>query len=396
MRVGWKVTVVKKQEERLFNLNYVMMMTVGLLIAFGYSMISTLIASYAVELGASLAVAGMAAGVYSIAALVMRPFSGLAADRVNRKYLCLGATCLICIVMLGYGMARHVAVLMAVRVLHGAAFGVSGTVNLSLISEYIPEKRMGEGIGYYGMGQVISQICGPSLGVAVKNRVGYSTLFYLICLLNLAAVLLIAFLKYRPERRAEAKREKITLQSLVSKECLIYALVAGLFAMNNGVVNSFLQLVGVERSIPNVALYFSVNAVILFVLRLFMGKVVDNGSLTVVVNFSIIAGTASMVLLGYAYGLPLLLASAVLKAFSQGGGQISLQTACIRRVGPEKVGIATGTYYIGADIGQGIGPIICGKIAEGAGYTAMFNVTGVIMIVSLVIFNIYQRKEARE
>ena len=40
------------------------------------------------------------------------------------------------------------------------------------------------------------------------------------------------------------------------------------------------------------------NAIILFVLRLFMGKVVDKSGLTGVVNFSLIAGAVSMALLG--------------------------------------------------------------------------------------------------
>ncbi len=48
---------MRKKEKVLFNRNYNMMMLVGLLIAFGYSMISTLISSYAVEIGASLTIA---------------------------------------------------------------------------------------------------------------------------------------------------------------------------------------------------------------------------------------------------------------------------------------------------------------------------------------------------
>ena len=67
---------MRKKEKVLFNRNYNMMMLVGLLIAFGYSMISTLISSYAVEIGASLTIAGTTAGIYSISALLVRPFSG--------------------------------------------------------------------------------------------------------------------------------------------------------------------------------------------------------------------------------------------------------------------------------------------------------------------------------
>ena len=386
---------MRKKEKVLFNRNYNMMMLVGLLIAFGYSMISTLISSYAVEIGASLTIAGTTAGIYSISALLVRPFSGIAADRVNRKYMCLLATSVICFVMLGYGLAANIGALMIIRIIHGAAFGISGTANMSLISEYIPEERMGEGLGYYGMGQVLSQVCGPSLGVAIKNRFGYHTLFYCICFLTLIAVAVLLLLKYAPAQYSTEKKEKISVQNLIARDCLIYALVAGMFSMCNGVVNSFLQLLGTSRNISGIPLFFSVNAIILFVLRLFMGKVMDKSGLTGVVNFSLIAGAVSMALLGAAYGMPLIVLSAVLKAFSQGGGQISLQTACIKKAGPARVGIATSTYYIGADIGQGIGPIVCGKIAENTNYEIMFYVTGIIMIASLVIFNMYQKREGK-
>ena len=386
---------MRKKEKVLFNRNYNMMMLVGLLIAFGYSMISTLISSYAVEIGASLTIAGTTAGIYSISALLVRPFSGIAADRVNRKHMCLLATSVICFVMLGYGLAANIGALMIIRIIHGAAFGISGTANMSLISEYIPEERMGEGLGYYGMGQVLSQVCGPSLGVAIKNRFGYHTLFYCICFLTLIAVAVLLLLKYAPAQYSTEKKEKISVQNLIARDCLIYALVAGMFSMCNGVVNSFLQLLGTSRNISGIPLFFSVNAIILFVLRLFMGKVVDKSGLTGVVNFSLIAGAVSMALLGAAYGMPLIVLSAVLKAFSQGGGQISLQTACIKKAGPARVGIATSTYYIGADIGQGIGPIVCGKIAENTNYEIMFYVTGIIMIASLVIFNMYQKREGK-
>ena len=84
--------------------------------------------------------------------------------------------------------------------------------------------------------------------------------------------------------------------------------------------------------------------------------------------------------------------AAVLKAVGQGGGQISLQSACIKKVDPERVGIATSTYYIGADIGQGLGPMLGGRLADNLGYEKMFYIMAVIIAVVMVIFNCYQRK----
>ena len=51
------------------------------------------------------------------------------------------------------------------RVLHGALFGINGTANMALATEFIPDDHMGEGLGYYGLGQVLAQIVGPTIGL---------------------------------------------------------------------------------------------------------------------------------------------------------------------------------------------------------------------------------------
>jgi predicted MFS family arabinose efflux permease len=84
--------------------------------------------------------------------------------------------------------------------------------------------------------------------------------------------------------------------------------------------------------------------------------------------------------------------AAALKAVGQGGGQISLQSACIKKVSPAKVGIATGTFYIGADIGQGLGPIIGGKISDLFGYSTMFYCVAALLLLAIVVFTIYEKR----
>ena len=49
--------------------------------------------------------------------------------------------------------------------------------------------------------------------------------------------------------------------------------------MGNGIVNSFLVLLGESSKIAQISLFFSVNAIVLFVLRLLVGKVIDRANL---------------------------------------------------------------------------------------------------------------------
>jgi len=392
----------KTKPEKLLNKNFVLLMLISLITSLGYSMISTLVSSYAVELGAKLAMAGTVAGIFSISALFSRPISGYITDILNKKSLCVLSTIMICLAMLGYLMAPNLGFFFFVRILHGIAFGISGTANLALVSEYIPDDNMGQGLGYYGLGQIMAQIVGPSIGIYIKNAMGYKVLFSIITLLTFIAVLiLIFFFNYetagsgRQPDNPVKKQKNITFDSFIAKECIVYALVAGLFSLGNGIMNSFLVLVGEERSIPNIGLFFSVNAVVLFFIRLTIGKVIDKASLLVVVDISLFLTALSMLFVGKTSSFYVVMFAAVLKAIGHGAGQISLQSACIKKVSPDKVGIASSTFYIGADIGQGLGPVIGGKISDMFGYSAMFYCIALFLVFVILAFSISEVKAGK-
>ncbi len=138
----------------------------------------------------------------------------------------------------------------------------------------------------------------------------------------------------------------------------------------------------------------------MFAVRLIIGKLADQKGLSAVVTISLLVSTLSMVLLGFAQSLPVILVAAVLRAVGQGGGQISLQSACLKTVDASRRGVATSTYFIGADMGQGLGPTVGGAVAGtfaiggAANYTVTYLTAGVLLLIGLFVFIIYQRRSA--
>ena len=379
----------------LWNKSFILLILVSLITAMSFNMVYVVVSKYALEVTTSLTIAGVIAGIFSIAALMIRPIAGVTADSVNKKWLCMIANLLITIALLGYFFSHNVPTLFFFRILHGIAFGVSGTVNIALVTNYIPKGRIGEGIGYYGLGQVMAQIISPNLGVYIEEQYGFQLLFLIVTALSFVGVLLLTRLRYANKPGAKAMpKKKLSLDSLIAKEVIVYAAIGGMFSFGNGIVSSFLVLVSEERSIANVGLFFSVGAIVLFILRLFVGKLADKQGLTLVVNISLVATALSMVLIGFAPVLSILLVAAVLKSIGQGGGQISLQAECIKRVDAGRIGVATSTFYIGADLGQGVGPMIGGAISSTFNYTILFVFCAVLMLVAMLFFNLYQRKFA--
>lgn len=388
---------------RLFTKSYIFLMLISLMTAMSYSMISTLITNYAVQLGGTLAMAGTIAGIFSMAALFSRPIGGAVCDMLNKKKICMAATVLFTLSFPGYALSGNMGALLFFRMLQGFAFGISGTANMALVAEVVPKQRLGEGLGYFGLGQVIAQVIGPIAGVALKEQLGFENLFYFVTGIAAASILFLFLFRYDMPVKEEVPSEKtekrkkvptdLTLQKLIAAECLLYALTAGMFSMTNGVTSSFLVLLGEERGIGNIALFFTVNAVCLFFIRILMGRIADRAPVLWIVCISLAVSLLSMLLLARAFALKLVLLAAIFKAIGQGGGQISLQSACIKAVDESRVGVASSTYYIGADIGNALGPAIGGWISGIWGYEVMFYAVAVLMGAMLVFFCCHEKRK---
>lgn len=74
-----------RNPSHLGSKGYVIVLVVGLITSLGFSMVYTIVSAYAVDIGSTLSTAGLVSGIFSISALVLRPFSGLLSDRYNKR-----------------------------------------------------------------------------------------------------------------------------------------------------------------------------------------------------------------------------------------------------------------------------------------------------------------------
>lgn len=355
-------------------------------------MVNPTVAKYATQLGASLTIAGVIAGLFSITALVARPFSGLIADRVNRKILLVIATIVMGLAAMGYSISANIPVFVAFRILHGLAFAVSGTVSATLAAALIPRSRLSEGIGFYGLCQIFATAIGPSLGVSLGENWGFRTTFLISGIL----LIVIAFFALKIPMASNvtpntARRKGIHFEDLISVKVLPYAILGGIFSMSNGIISSYLVLLGDDRGITNISIYFTVNALMLLLVRPFAGKLADKKGTAVIVYPAIAFNALALFLIGRASALWMIITASVFKAVGQGSGQPTLQAASLKTLPPEKSGVATSTFYIGGDIGQGLGPMVGGAVSDNFGYTAMFSSAACLCGLGMVFFALFTR-----
>ena len=388
------------KNEKLWNWRFIFLILISCVTGFGFNMIYTMVVDYSVtQFRADLSTAGLISGIFSIAALVVRPFAGAASDFFSKKIICIVSTGIVALTAFGYALAPDIGTMFAIRILHGAAFGVSGTVNIALVMCCIPQDRVAEGLGYYGLGQILAQAVGPGIGDVIQSAFGYRSLFLIIFALTAAATAALFFLPYQEPAASKSGKSfwaGLSLKKLIAADVIMYAVVGGLFSFSNGIVNSFLKTFCEDRGIPNFALFFTVSAVVLFLIRIPTGRIADKKGITGIVNASLVVSAVAMVVLSKSASLTMLLVAASLKAAGQGGGGVSLQAECMKKAGPDRSGVAASTFYIGSDIGQGVGPAIGGAVSSAFGCPTAFICTGVLLCARLIFFNAYQKKQARE
>ncbi|HEY8350174.1 MAG TPA: MFS transporter, partial [Clostridia bacterium] len=367
------------------------------LVSMGFYMVMPLLAKYAIQHGASVPAAGVIVGMFSITALFVRPAAGIISDRFNKKTVFIAATATIGLSLTGYGLSPGIAPLVVFRLIHAVAFSVNSTVSLALAAQIVPKKRTGEGIGYFGIGHIIATAVGPAVGQYIGESFGLSATFLIAGAATLAASAMIFALPVNGQKAPDPgeKQEKgivgetdkrIRIADLIAVQVLPLAFFGSVFSMFNGTVGSYLVLLGEERGIADISLYFTINAAALILVRFTAGRVYDRYGLSAVLIPSFILAAAAAAFIGFAQALPIILAAAVIKAFAQGSAQPSIQAECIRMLPNGRSGVATSTYYIGADIGQGLGPMLAGAIATAWGYEVMFASCSVVFLAALLLY----------
>ena len=282
--------MTKFMKEKLWTYQYTVLVLANTLNSFGFYMITTILSTYLTEVGITLSAAGVIVGMFSVTSLVIRPFCGILSDRANKIKILLISFLLASMGTIGYSIIPRIGPIVVFRILHGIGFGISSTVLITIAVHFVPEKRMGEGIGYLGISQVIASAVAPGLGIAVAGITGYKPVFWIAGGFVLAAVLMIYICRSglgeeKSGKVIKEKRDKqsFCLRDIIAVEALGYTLISGVYSFTNGVITAFILLFAQEKGITGISIYFTVCAAVLFISKPASGKLVDRKGLAVAV-----------------------------------------------------------------------------------------------------------------
>jgi len=391
--------------ERLWTPTFVLLTLVQTMDLLVFHTITPVIAKFTIQQGVALTASGLAASVFSLAAIFARPLSGYLADRLGRRSIVLTSICVSVVMQVGYALVPGFAPLLALRIVHGFFYALFGTAISAMALASLPESRKNEGMGWFGVSYVIAAIIGPAMGVALSDAFGFTALFLVTA--GIAAVsfplAVVATAKMsakedgalpeadadagtRLSERTERTRALPALRDLVSVRCIPLAGIALCFMAVWGMIASYIVLIGEARQVGNIALFFVVNSATLFVTRPVIGKITDRYGLARLILPAIAIETTALLGICFAHQLWVFLLAGCVKAFGSGGVLPSIQAECGRLETPERSGVAMSTYLLASDIGYAVGPLLGGLLASAVGYDAMMLGSFPIVALALVIY----------
>ena len=389
---------MKNKTERLWNTGYILLLVANIINFTGFGIVTPQIPRFAVSLGATLATAGLITGVFPFAALVGRPFASIMGDRLNKKHLLIIAFILNGLITISHMFVPSLFWLVPVRVFHGLVFSINSTLAIALSVDYVPKEKMGEGIGILGLANIIGMALGPNIGIFLVESFSFRLSFAISGVVIITAGVAVLFLKHKNtlatmqianDCECINKKRRFHINDVVAVKLLPNVAFVAVFMLGTGLVNSYMVILGYERDICNVGLYFIVNAIVALATRYAIGRIIDNKGVAYAILPGYIFGAAGMITIGFAFTLWHLLVGAVFFSIAAGCGLSAIQTDCIKRLPSDRRAVATGTYFIGLDMGMIIGPMVGGLVADFYGFNITFYGAGVLMLLGFVAYLLY-------
>ena len=377
----------------LWSSGFTFVLAVSIVNATAFGSVNPLMPGFFISIGATLTVTGIVTGMFSYIALVGR-FASILGDKRNKKHMLIIFLVVHGFFTLLYAFAPSIGWIIPLRIVRGLAFSISGTLIMSLGADYIPKERMGEGVGFLGIGMVLGMALGPNIGLAILSffENNYPPLFIISGATIMFMGFVVILLRYKPAQQPVAEMSKFRFGDLIAVQLLPVAFITSAFAIGIGTTVSFLILMSNERGIANVGLYFLINSFVILLVRPMAGRLTDQKGVRFVVMPGFVFAACAMVVLGMVAATWHLIIAAVLAAFGSGIALPALQTECIQRLGPAKRTVAIGTYLIGMDIGMGGGPVLGGAIADATGFGMSFFFAAALAVLGFIAFFFYSAR----
>ena len=377
-----------KPAAKLWTRDLVLIILVNLCVFTNHIMSLSTFPFYIQSLGGSEAVAGICAAAFAFVAVIIRPFVGWWLDNGVRKAALVVGLLLLGAAPLGYVFVPVLSMSIAFRMLHGIGLSFSNSTTATVASDVICRPRFAEGMGYFGMATALASAIAPALGLSLMEGFGFGTLYAVAAGIAGLGLVLFAFVR---TRKVNVPKKKLDLRTIINRDSLPATATMLVFMLTFGALENFVAIFAAENSLPSGSIYFIVMSVMLLVVRVTLGKLIDQRGEAIFVYTCNAAMLVAFLLLALVPNTATYILSAALAGYAFGGLEPSLQSMAVHTSTDETRGSANSTFLCGYDIGYGLGGGLAGSLITAMGYSSMWMIVSLACVASVLIYVAWAR-----
>ncbi len=377
-----------KPAAKLWTRDLALIILVNLCVFTNHIMSLSTFPFYIQSLGGSEAVAGICAAAFAFVAVIIKPFVGWWLDNGVRKAALVTGLLLLGAAPLGYAFVPVLSMSIAFRMLHGIGLSFSNSTTATVASDVICRPRFAEGMGYFGMATALASAIAPALGLSLMEGFGFGTLYAVAAGIAGIGLVLFAFVR---TRKVNVPKKKLNLRTIINRDSLPATATMLVFMLTFGALENFVAIFAAENSLPSGSIYFIVMSVMLLVVRVTLGKLVDQRGEAIFVYTCNAAMLVAFLLLALVPNTATYILSAALAGYAFGGLEPSLQSMAVHTSTDETRGSANSTFLCGYDIGYGLGGGLAGSLITAMGYSSMWMIVSLACVASVLIYVAWAR-----
>ncbi len=388
--------------QKIWARSYVCNAGINFLIYVVYFMMMLWTVSYALaEWDTSMSVAGLASGLFMAGALSTRGPVNRFLDGLERRTMLFVSIAAFFVLSVPYLVPTNLYLFLAVRFLHGVAFGAATTAVSTAAAALTPMKQVGRITKYYSLGVAAASAVGPFLALRFVDENALDTGALAASAMALVA-LLLAFFVQLPRRTVirrvgDEEKKPVKVENFYVRRALGLAVLAFLGGLCYSVVITFLGEYAITSGLPAAGgvYFFYCFAFATFLCRPLSSYLLERCGRDMAIYPSLLLIVVAMIALSITTANWMLL----IAGFFFGAGYRTLITSChnltLRCTFASHAGSLRSIYFVLLDLGIGFGPFLLGGLVPDYGFSMVYLVAAAIAFFGIYFYYIELGKTGR-
>ena len=409
---------VKKRDfhyGKVFTYSYIVLLVTELCVKMCMYMQHATVTLYILDSGGSATFVGSVLAVQLLSSLVFRPISGNLIDR-NKVFPMLMGTVIYSAAISLFLLDLPIHFILGIVIIQGVGYALAETGIYALASATVPEEYMTRCYTYLNVVETLAAAVSTTFAIFLRNRSGFHTVFLVIFGISILALGCIALLSstswklngghyYHPShllhprgtgnrRRERAPREEGNfLTRVVDRNALTPAILYMLIMFAGEAILGFLVAYGKTEGIGNPGVFYTVQAVCVYVSSMFVGRIDERHGLKAVLlpGFAFYFLALAGIFLNISYTS--IIICGMLFGCGVGFAQPALGSLAVKMAGEEHRGKANSTIGLLLDLGGSAASLTYGRMVDSFGYRSIYATAAMIVVVITIVYLVMRQKK---